>query len=30
VHHALADGMHVAAFVKHFQECLEAPDLNLV
>lgn len=30
VHHALADGMHVAAFVKHFQQCLEAPDLNLV
>ncbi len=26
VHHALADGLHVAQFVEKFQDCLEAPD----
>jgi chloramphenicol O-acetyltransferase type A len=26
VHHALADGLHVAQFVDHFQKLLEAPD----
>jgi chloramphenicol O-acetyltransferase type A len=26
VHHALADGLHVAQFVEHFQRLLDAPD----
>jgi chloramphenicol O-acetyltransferase type A len=26
VHHALADGLHVAQFVEHFQKLLDAPD----
>jgi chloramphenicol O-acetyltransferase type A len=26
VHHALADGLHVAQFVEHFQRCLNEPD----
>jgi len=26
VHHALADGLHVAQFVDHFQKLLDAPD----
>ncbi|NYF90834.1 CatA-like O-acetyltransferase [Tunturiibacter empetritectus] len=25
VHHALADGLHVAQFVEKFQYCLDAP-----
>jgi chloramphenicol O-acetyltransferase type A len=28
VHHALADGLHVAQFVEHFQRLLDAPDLQ--
>ena len=28
VHHALADGLHVAHFVDHFQELLAAPELR--
>jgi chloramphenicol O-acetyltransferase type A len=28
VHHALADGLHVAQFVDHFQKLLAAPDLR--
>jgi len=30
VHHALADGLHVAQFVDHFQRLLDAPDSNSV
>jgi chloramphenicol O-acetyltransferase type A len=30
VHHALADGMHVAEFVELFQKCLHAPDSELM
>jgi chloramphenicol O-acetyltransferase type A len=26
VHHGLADGMHVAEFVEHFQKLLDTPD----
>lgn len=29
VNHALADGLHVAQFVEHFQKFLDAPDLGL-
>jgi chloramphenicol O-acetyltransferase type A len=28
VHHALADGLHVAKFVEKFQGCLDAPDFK--
>jgi chloramphenicol O-acetyltransferase type A len=30
VHHALADGMHVAEFVKIFQKSLDAPDFDRI
>jgi chloramphenicol O-acetyltransferase type A len=30
VHHALADGLHVAQFVDHFQKFLDAPNSNRV
>jgi len=26
VHHALADGSHVAEFVQHFEQCLKMPE----
>ena len=29
VHHALADGLHVAQFVEHFQKLLDAPESHL-
>jgi chloramphenicol O-acetyltransferase type A len=29
VHHALADGLHVARFVEHFQKLLDAPDSDV-
>ena len=28
VHHALADGLHVAEFVEHFERCLAQPELS--
>jgi len=30
VHHALADGLHVAQFVEHFQKLLDAPEAHLI